>query len=133
MTTAIIVAAGRGTRIGGSTPKQFLEVGGEPMVMNLRADDTFVEDDGWHAAAQRYQDYIQKHSSGRVLYLELGVGGNTPVIIKYPFWRLTALNPQATYVCVNYGEALAPEEIADQSILIDADIDEVLEELLKEV
>ena len=106
---------------------------GEPMAMNLRADDTFVEDDGWHAAAQRYQDYIQKHSSGRVLYLELGVGGNTPVIIKYPFWRLTALNPQATYVCVNYGEAIAPEEIAGQSILIDADIDEVLEELLKEV
>ena len=105
---------------------------GEPMSMNLRADDTFVEDAGWHEAAARYQRYIEDHAKGRVLYLELGVGGNTPAIIKFPFWRLVAQNPEATYACVNYGEAYAPEQLADRSILIDADIDQVLDELLGE-
>jgi len=103
---------------------------GKPMTMNLRADDTFVEDAGWHAAADRYQDYLDAHVQGRVLYLELGVGGNTPVIIKYPFWRFTYANPDAVYACVNLGEAYAPAEIRDRSVLIDADIDRVIDELL---
>ncbi|MDO5120109.1 MAG: Sir2 silent information regulator family NAD-dependent deacetylase [Coriobacteriales bacterium] len=105
---------------------------GEPMSMNLRADDTFVEDEGWHAAARRYTEYLTAHQTGRVLYLELGVGGNTPVIIKYPFWRCTYDNPDATYACVNFGQAMTAREIVDQSIVIDADIDAVLDELLEE-
>ncbi|WP_164505374.1 hypothetical protein [Actinobaculum sp. 313] len=72
---------------------------GELMTTNLRADDTFVEDDGWHDAAARYRDFLQRHAEGRVMYLELSVGGNTPGIIKYAFWRSTAANPHATYVC----------------------------------
>ena len=104
---------------------------GEPMAMNLRADDTFVEDEGWHRAAERYSDFVRRHRDLRMLYLELGVGGNTPGIIKYPFWQMTAANPQATYACVNYGEAWAPTEIRDRSILIDADIDAVLDQLLE--
>lgn len=103
---------------------------GEPMSMNLRADDTFVEDEGWHAAAKRYTAYLSDHQTGRVLYLELGVGGNTPVIIKYPFWRYTYDNPDATYACVNYGQAMTAREIVNRSITIDADIDAVLDELL---
>ena len=103
---------------------------GRPMAMNLRADDTFVEDEGWHEAAERYRSFLEAHQEGRVLFLELGVGANTPVIIKYPFWRYTHANPQATYACVNYGEAYAHPDIRDRSILIDADIDHVLEELL---
>lgn len=103
---------------------------GAPMIMNLRADDTFVEDEGWHAAARRYGAYLEEHAHDRVLYLELGVGGNTPGIIKYPFWRYTYENPLATYACVNYGEALAHPSIRERSILIDADIDQVLSELL---
>lgn len=99
---------------------------GKPMSMNLRADDTFVEDDGWRAAAQRYNQYLQRVNQGKTLYLELGVGGNTPVIIKYPFWRYTLKNPRARYVCINYGEAWAPDDLEDQSILINADIDAVL-------
>ena len=105
---------------------------GKPMSMNLRADDSFVEDAGWHAAAKRYRDFLEAHQEGEVLYLELGVGGNTPVIIKYPFWRYTNANPQATYACVNFGEAYAHQSIVDRSILIDADIDKVLEDLLEE-
>ena len=97
--------------------------------MNLRADDAFVQDKGWYAAADRYQDFLRRHSNMRVLFLELGVGGNTPAIIKYPFWQMTARNERATYACVNYGEAFAPAEIADRSILIDADAGRVLDAL----
>lgn len=104
---------------------------GAPMTMNLRADDTFVEDAGWHEAAARYRDWLGAHEAGKVLYLELGVGGNTPVIIKYPFWRRTADNPDATYACVNYGEAYAHSSIEGRSILLDADIDAVLDDLLE--
>ena len=95
---------------------------GKPMSMNLRADDTFVQDRGWYAAAERYQEFLRRHSGLHILYLELGVGGNTPGIIKSPFWRMTAHNPKAVYACVNYGEAVCPQEIDSQSICIDKDI-----------
>lgn len=104
---------------------------GEPMSMNLRADSTFVEDAGWHAAARRYDEFLRAHNEGKVLYLELGVGMNTPAIIKYPFWRRTYANQNATYACVNYGEAYTPGEIRDRSILLDADIDAVLDKALE--
>ena len=99
---------------------------GKPMTMNLRSDDRFVEDDGWHEAAARYDDFLRTRN-GKVLFLELGVGFNTPVIIKYPFWQMTAKNPAATYACVNYGEAFTLEEIKDRSVCIDGDIGAVLE------
>ncbi len=103
---------------------------GSDMTTNLRADDSFVEDDGWHRASGAYADFLRRHEGLRVLYLELGVGSNTPVIIKYPFWKMTAQNPKATYACINYGEAYAPAEIEHQSFCIDGDIDETLTELL---
>jgi NAD-dependent SIR2 family protein deacetylase len=99
---------------------------GAPMTTNLRASDAFVEDDGWYAANARYGDFIRRHEGLRMVYLELGVGGNTPVIIKYPFWNAVAKNPRATYVCINYGEACAPEAIRNQSILMNSDIAPVL-------
>lgn len=102
---------------------------GAAVKMNLRADETFVEDAGWHAAAGRYADFLRERGGGRVLFLELGVGGNTPMIIKYPFWAMTAENPDAVYACVNFGEALCPERIKAQSICVDGDIAEVLREL----
>lgn len=102
---------------------------GKPMTVNLRADDSFVQDKGWEAACARYESFLKKHRTGRVVYLELGVGGNTPVIIKYPFWRMTKQNPQAKYICINYGEAVCPREIEGQAICIDADIGSVLSQL----
>ena len=102
---------------------------GKPMTMNLRADDKFVEDTGWHEAAGRYESFLQSRKNRRILFLELGVGYNTPVIIKYPFWRMTAQNPKATYVCINYGEAVCPKEIEPRSICISRDIGSVLNEL----
>ncbi len=102
---------------------------GAPMSMNLRSDSTFVEDNGWHMAADRYQTFMSRHKDLHIIYLELGVGGNTPGIIKYPFWQMTAANPKAIYVCFNYGEAYVPEEIAKRSICINADIGKILKQL----
>ncbi|MDO4863143.1 MAG: Sir2 silent information regulator family NAD-dependent deacetylase [Ruminococcus sp.] len=103
---------------------------GKPMAMNLRSDDTFVEDEGWHKAAQLYNDFLHAHEGEHILFLELGVGYNTPVIIKYPFWKMTERNPRAVYACLNFGEAYAPDKIAAQSICIDADFGYVLNKLM---
>ena len=102
---------------------------GKPMTMNLRCDDTFVEDDGWHRAAERYENFLRTRAGGKILFLELGVGYNTPIIIKYPFWQMTAKNPNATYVCINQGQAVCPQEIERQSVCINADIGQVLQSL----
>lgn len=103
---------------------------GSAMTTNLRADYSFVEDDGWHKANEAYNEFIRSHKDARTLYLELGVGANTPVIIKYPFWQFVKNNKNAAYACINYGEAFCPEAIEDRSICIDGDIGNVVE-LLK--
>ena len=95
---------------------------GKPLTMNLRSDDKFVEDEGWHRAAERYENFLRTHANEKILFLELGVGYNTPVIIKYPFWQMTAKNPNATYVCINQGQATCPLEIRHKSICINDDI-----------
>lgn len=102
---------------------------GKPMAMNLRCDGAFVEDDGWRAAAGRYRDFLHRHGRGRVVYLELGVGYNTPGIIKYPFWRMTAQNPDAVYVCVNRDDCSAPKELGARAVCFSGDISEILEKL----
>lgn len=102
---------------------------GAPMTMNLRSDNTFVQDEGWYAAANRYEDFIRRHENLHILYLELGVGTNTPGIIKYPFWQMTKKNRKAIYACINYREAIAPTEIIKQSICIDADIGKALRDI----
>ena len=99
------------------------------MTMNLRCDHTFVQDEGWYAAQGRYSDFVRRHEGLRVLYLELGVGANTPGIVKFSFWRMTAENPKAVYACINYGEACAPAEIRERSICINGDIGKVLGQL----
>lgn len=104
---------------------------GAPMTMNLRCDNSFVQDKGWYSAASRYEDFIRRHKESHILFLELGVGSNTPVIIKYPFWQMTAKNPRAVYACVNHGEAYCPQQIKKQSICFDMDIEEMLENVRK--
>lgn len=100
---------------------------GKPMTMNLRCDNTFVQDEGWYKAAKRYGDFVHEHSRSNVLFLELGVGVNTPGIIKYPFWKMTAQYPNAIYACVNLGECYLPAGLKDKAIGIDGDIAKVLE------
>ncbi len=99
---------------------------GKPMTMNLRSNNKFVEDEGWHRAAERYDHFLRTCAGGKALFLELGVGYNTPVIIKYPFWQMTARNPKATYACINQRQAACPREIKRQSICINSDIGDVL-------
>lgn len=106
---------------------------GKPMTMNLRCDDTFVEDEGWHRAAERYNNFLRTRDGQRILFLELGVGYNTPVIIKYPFWQMTAKNRNATYACINQGQAVCPQEIEKQSICMDADISDVIARLQQDI
>ena len=103
---------------------------GKPLTMNLRSDDKFVEDEGWHRAAERYESFLRTRAGRKILFLELGVGYNTPVIIKYPFWQMTAKNPNATYVCINQGQAICPLEIRHKSICINDDILSIINECI---
>ena len=102
---------------------------GKPLTMNLRSDNKFVEDKGWHRAAERYENFLRTHEGQKILFLELGVGYNTPVIIKYPFWQMTAKNPNAIYACINQGQAVCPQEIEQRSICMNADIGQILQNL----
>lgn len=103
---------------------------GKPMTMNLRSDDKFVEDEGWHKAAERYSEFIRQHKNMHILFLEFGVGYNTPVIIKYPFWKMTYQNHNAVYACVNYWEAVSPDDISERSICINGDIKRSLSDMI---
>ena len=105
---------------------------GRPMSMNLRADNTFVEDAGWHRAAEKYQLFLQRHEDLKALFIELGVGYNTPGIIKYPFWQMTNTWPQAEYICLNYGDAYAPTGIKKKSLCVNGDIGEILEQISRQ-
>ena len=99
------------------------------MSMNLRADHTFVEDEGWHLASERYAEFLRGHQNRKVLFLEAAVGFNTPTIVKYSFWRMTHKWKDAVYACLNYGEAYAPDEIEKKSICINGDIGDILNQL----
>ena len=103
---------------------------GAPMNMNLRCDDSFVQDEGWYKAEQRYEDFIRRSKNMNVVFLELGVGGNTPVIIKYPFWRMTEENENSTYCCINLSEIYIPRQIKEQTICIESDIGDVLKRMV---
>jgi hypothetical protein len=102
---------------------------GSDMTTNLRADEYFVEDEGWHEASERYADFLRRHKDTKILFLELGVGANTPGIIKIPFLRMTAEWENSTYACVNYGDAFVPKEIEERSICINGDIGDVIKQL----
>ena len=104
---------------------------GSDVIMNLRADSSFVEDEGWHRASKNYYNFLEKYKDKHILFLELGVGNNTPVIIKYPFWQMTMENKNAVYACINYNEAFCPTQIKDRSICIDGDIGDVLKKIMK--
>ena len=102
---------------------------GSDMTTNLRADSSFVEDEGWYTAAEKYSEFLENHKNMHVLFLELGVGANTPVIIKYPFWYMVMENKKAVYACINYQEAFCPNELEERSICLEGDIGEVLKEI----
>ena len=102
---------------------------GRPMTMNLRCDDTFVENEGWHRAAEWYSEFLRRHKGLKTLFLDLGTGMNTPTIVKFSFWRMANEWPDAAYACINLGEAYVPKEIEAKSICINADIGSVLKQI----
>lgn len=99
------------------------------VTMNLRADNSFVEDEGWQIASERYYNFLDEHKRSKIIFLELGIGANTPIIIKYPFWQMVKDNKNAIYSCINYGEAYCPEQIKDRSICINEDIGDVIKKI----
>ncbi len=103
---------------------------GRPLTMNLRSDDMFVEDDGWQKAAVEYEVWLTAHQDQRVVFLEIGVGYNTPGIIKYSFWQQVYQNENAVYACLNLTEEPVPKEIKKQSIVISGDSAQVIQELV---
>ena len=105
---------------------------GSAVTMNLRSDDSFVEDEGWHRASAAYSDFIHRHDNMHTLFFEIGVGANTPVIIKYPFWQMTNDNPKAVYACLNYNEAFCPKQIEKQSICLEGDAGVILDLMLSQ-
>lgn len=116
-------------------PKELIPIcpdDGMPMTLNLRSDDTFVEDEGWRKASANYSDFLRRHDGSEILFLELGVGSNTPIIVKYPFWYMTQNNERATYACLNYGETYCPVGISNRSICIDGDIGETLDRIISQ-
>lgn len=121
-------------RLSMSIPTELIpkcKADGSDVTMNLRSDENFLEDAGWHRASAAYSEFLRSHENMHVLYLELGVGANTPGIVKYPFWQMTAANENAVYACLNYGQAFCPGAIEDRSICIDGDIGEVLDEIME--
>lgn len=103
---------------------------GKPMTMNLHSDNTFVQDEGWYRARKRYEEFLRRHENLHILFLELGVGYNTPAIIKYPFWQMTAKNPKAVYICINSGEAFCPKLLKCQAVCINKNINEILKNFI---
>lgn len=104
---------------------------GENMSMNLRADSTFVQDKNWDKQKLKYENFLKNSNNSKILFLELGVGFNTPSIIKYNFWRMTLNNKKSVYASINLGECYSASDIEEHSICIDADISEVLKKLIK--
>ncbi len=104
---------------------------GAPMEPSLRKDSTFVQDEGWNSAYNRYEQFIKSIKGKKVLFLDLGIGYNTPAIIKYPFWQMTYNNKNATYACINLNNSNCPKEIKSRSVCIDADIKDTLQLLIK--
>lgn len=104
---------------------------GKNMSMNLRADSTFVQDKNWDKQKLKYENFLKNSYNSKILFLELGVGFNTPSIIKYNFWRMTLNNKKSVYASINLGECYSASDIEERSICIDADISEVLKKLIK--
>ena len=100
---------------------------GENMSVNLRCDDTFVEDDGWYISQKNYDDFIINNSNKKVLLLEFGIGFNTPGIIRFPFEQMTYLHSNFRLIRFNDKFPEVSKEIKDRSMEVTDSIGEVIE------
>lgn len=106
---------------------------GRPMEMNLRADDRFVQDDGWYEHTKLYREFLEKSQNKNLVLVEIGVGYNTPAIIKYPFERMTLLNKKTTLIRINKDYAICEKEIKDRTVLFDEDVKLIISNLEQEI
>lgn len=95
---------------------------GGNMAMNLRCDNYFVEDEAWHEAADRYAGFLEQHKDKKVVLLELGVGFNTPIIIRFPFEKMVRENSSYSLIRLNMDEAVVPESFGERAIGIGGDM-----------
>lgn len=104
---------------------------GGPMTMNLRCDQYFVQDEAWYQAEKRFGDFLNEalKSQKNLLLLELGVGFNTPTIIRFPFEKLVKENKQVNLIRLNLNEAVIPESIEQQAVGINKDIKQTIKDL----
>lgn len=106
---------------------------GGPMEMNLRSDQYFVEDEAWHKSEKRFGEFLRKCENQKTVLLELGVGFNTPTIIRFPFEKLVREHKDMSLIRLNLDEAVVPEEFEERVIGIDEDMVKSVEDLRKEV
>lgn len=102
---------------------------GGKMDMNLRCDNYFVEDEEWHEAADRYADFLKMNKGKNVVLLELGVGFNTPIIIRFPFEKLVRENKSYSMIRLNLDEAVVPESFGKRAIGIGGDMAKVISDI----
>lgn len=104
---------------------------GGPMTMNLRCDQYFIQDEAWYQAEKRFGDFLNEalKSQKNLLLLELGVGFNTPTIIRFPFEKLVKENKQVNLIRLNLNEAVIPESIEQQAVGINKDIKQTIKDL----
>ncbi|MGN1405895.1 MAG: Sir2 silent information regulator family NAD-dependent deacetylase [Erysipelotrichaceae bacterium] len=98
------------------------------MAMHLRCDDYFVEDQKWHRAAQEYKNFLNKHHKSRILLLELGVGYNTPGIIRFPFDYLSETYDNFSLIRINMDDASVKDI---NSIGIQMDINQAINKIME--
>lgn len=106
---------------------------GAEMETNLRKDNLFVEDANWHDANGRYKNFLDNVGDAKVVFLELGVGYNTPVIIRYPFEQWTYDNENATLIRLNRDFPGAIKENESKTISFDEDMDEIFDYWLSRI
>lgn len=117
-----------------TVPPEYLPVcpvcGGN-MDVHVRKNGFFVQDEAWNKAAGRYEGFITRYAENRrVVLLELGIGYNTPAIIRFPFERITYRNPEATLVRLNAEYPAGPAETAARTISFTEDMNEVIGKLI---
>lgn len=106
---------------------------GGPMTMNLRCDRYFVEDEAWHGAENRFGNFLNECLKEKTVLLELGIGFNTPTIVRFPFEKLVRENKNIKLIRLNLNEAIIPESFGGRAVGINADMTESINNILKEV
>lgn len=106
---------------------------GGPMDMNLRKDNYFVQDDGWYEAEERFSDFLTDAINKKLVLLELGVGFNTPTIIRFPFEKLVREHDNISLIRLNLNQAIVPKSFGSRAVGINADMAESIKDIVSHI